>query len=205
MASAPCIKGSVFAGVVENAVKLVARGEITREELERRLEPDDVALLDQEIAVSGWYDIRSYDRLNALLLELEGGGEVKYYREQGRATARRLLEAGLYGQLEYLQRAAVARETSPQARYEAFGRDLRLLTSLSGSILNFSHWKARPDPEREFHYLIEVTDAADMPDSLCWRSDGFVNEMATMHGQPDLWAWERPHRDLVVFHMLRAA
>jgi hypothetical protein len=205
MASVPSIKGSVFATVVEGVAKLVARGEASGEELSRWLEPADVALLDQEILVSGWYDIRIYDRMNALLLDLEGGGDTEYYREQGRVTARRLLEAGFYAQFEYLHRAEVTRQTSPRARFEAFGRDLRLLTSLSGSILNFSRWKARPDPQREHRYVIEVSEASAMPDSLCWRSDGLINEMAAVHGQPDLWTWDRPHLDLVVFHMLRAA
>jgi hypothetical protein len=205
MAPVPSIKGSVFAGLVERVAKLAARGVVSEGELAGRLEPEDVALLGQEIVVSGWYDIRAYDRLNALLLDVEGEGDFEYYREQGRHTAQRLLDAGLYAQLEYLQRAEVARQTDPQARFEAFGRDLRLLTSLSGSILNFSRWSAKPDPENGQRYVIEVSEAGDMPESLCWRSDGFVNGMAAMHGQGDLWSWTRPRRDLVVFRMLRPA
>jgi hypothetical protein len=204
MASVPSIKGSVFAGVVESVAKLVAGGEISREELARRLDPGDLALLDQKIAVSGWYDIRAYDRMNAVLLDLKGGGDPQYFREQGRQTARRLLDAGLYGQLEYLQRAEVARQRDPRARFEAFGRDLRLLTSLSGSILNFSRWTAQRDPDQEDRYRIEVSEASEMPESLCWRSDGFVNGMASLHGEPDLWTWERLRPDLVLFRMLRS-
>lgn len=205
MAAIPSIKGSVFGAVVEDVSKLVDRGVLSREELARHLEPDEVALLDQPISVSGWYDIRAYDRMNALLLAVEGEGDPEYYRAQGRGTARRLLEAGLYGQLEYLNRAEVARQTDPNDRFKAFGRDLRLLTSLSGSILNFTRWTARPDPQRAHRYVIEVAEAAEMPESLCWRSDGFINGMAAMHGQDDLWGWKRARPDLVVFHMLRDA
>jgi hypothetical protein len=205
MASVPSIKGSVFAGLTENVAKLLARGDVAQAELSRWLEPEDVALLDEEIVVSAWYDIAAYDRLNRLLLHVEGNGDVEFFRDQGRQTARRLLEGGLYSQLEYLHRAQVTKQSDQQSRFEAFGRDLRLLTSLSASILNFSRWTARPDPSHEFRHIIEITDASQFPESLCWRSDGFVNEMASIHGEPDLWGWERPAQERIVFQMLRAA
>lgn len=203
MASVPSVKGSVFAAVVEDVAKLLARGELSKAQASRWLHSSDVELLNREIVLSRWYDIRSYERLNELLLEVEGNGSREYLRERGRQTARRLLEGGLYAQFEYLQRVEVARTRGRQARFEAFGRDLRLLTSLSASILNFSRWVSRPDPESEYRYLIEVSEAADFPEAFCWRCDGFINEMAYMHGEPDLWGWERPTRDLIVFRMLR--
>jgi hypothetical protein len=203
MAPVPSIKGSVFAGVVEDVAKALQGEGLSRSEASRWLEPGDLELLEQPIAVAGWYDIRSYDRMNALLLDLVGDGSHEFLREQGRNTARRLLEAGLYGQLEYLHRAQVSRHTEQRARFEAFGRDLRLLTSLSASILNFSRWSSRPDPQNEYRCLIDVTDCAAMPESLCWRSDGFINGMASVHGSADLWSWTRPAPDHVVFHMVR--
>lgn len=204
MSSTPSIKGSVMSGVVEAVAKLVGRGDLTREELARRLAPEDLALLDSNLLASSWYDIRSYDRMNAVLLEVEGQGDPEYYREQGRKTAQRLKDAGIYAQLEYLSRTGVAQHRDPKARYEAFGHDLRLLASLSASILNFSRWSSRPDPEHPDRYRLEVSEAEAMPESLCWRSDGFVNGMASIHGHEDLWRWTRPTRDLVLFHMLRA-
>ncbi len=62
----------------------------------------------------------------------------------------------------------------------------------------------KPDAERADRYVIEVSDAKDMPEALCWRSDGFVNEMATHHGDKDLWTWKREKPDLVIFRMTRA-
>jgi hypothetical protein len=203
MASLPSIKGSVFAGVVEDVNKLLARGGLSRADAARWLEPSDFAHLEDEIAIARWYDIRAYTRMNELLREVEGAGSHEYLRERGRQTARRLLEGGLYAQLEYLNRAAVARATGSAARFEAFGRDLRLLTSMSASILNFSRWTSKPDDALPGRYRIEVSEADDFPEVLCWRSDGFVNEMATQHGDADLWGWDRPRSDLVVFRMLR--
>ena len=81
--------------------------------------------------------------------------------------------------------------------------NLRKLTTLSGSILNFSHWQSKIDSEQPDRYLIEVTEAVEFPEVLCWRSDGFINEMASRHGEGDLWCWERPSQDRVVFRMVR--
>jgi hypothetical protein len=204
MTAKPSIKGSVFAGLVEDVNKLLARGAISRPESARWLAPEDFELLGEKILVSNWYDIQSYVRMNELLRDVEGAGSHEYLRERGRQTARRLLEAGLYSQLEYLHRTEVARATSAEARFEAFGRDLRKLTTLSASILNFSRWTAVPDPVESHRYRIEVSEARDFPEVLCWRSDGLVNEMANQHGHPDLWRWERERSDLIVFKMLRS-
>lgn len=202
MPGTPSIKGSVFGAVVEDVNKLRTRGGLRETDLDRWLRPEDRALLDEDILVSSWYDIGHYTRMSELLRDVEGGGDPEYLREAGRRTARRLLEAGLYAQLEYLHRAEVQRAEGARARFEAFGRDLRKLATLSGSILSFSKWTAVPEEDRT-RYRIDVTEAQDFPEVLCWRSDGFVNEMATQHGDPDLWTWERVSTDLVVFRMVR--
>jgi len=203
MAPVPSIKGSVFAGLVADVRKLVTGGKLSADELPRWLEPPDMDLLEQEIGLSEWYDITIYQRMSELLRDVEGRGSNEYLRELGRLTARRLLESGLYQQLEYLHRTALAKATDERARFEAFGRDLRLLTTLSGSILNFSRWTSKPDSKEAGRYVIEVTEARAFPEVLCWRSDGLINEMATQHGEPDLWRWERPKTDLVLFRMVR--
>jgi hypothetical protein len=200
--ASPAIKGSAFIKVVEDVSKLLARRAVSRTEAQRWLVPDDFPLLDKGVVISSWYDIRTYDRLSRLLLDVDGRGDPQYLRERGRATARRLLTQGLYAQLEYLQRTEASKLASPTARFEAFGRDLRLLTTLSSSMFNFSKWGARPDPSNERRYLIEVTEAHDFPEVLCWTSDGFVNEMgAQSRRNADLWTWERPAGDRIVFRM----
>ena len=203
MSKGACIKGSVFAAAVEDVNKLIIGGSLTRAEAGRWLEPPDFALLEAQISVASWYDIRCYDRMSCLLRDVEGDGRNEYLRDKGRLTARRLLEAGLYTQLEYLQRTEFSKQSSVQQRFRAFGSDLKRLNTLSASILNFSCWTARPDPEHAKRYVIEVSEATEMPETLAWRSDGFVNEMAAQHDTPDLWSWTRPRPDLVVFRMKR--
>jgi hypothetical protein len=85
------IKGSAFIKVVEDVAKLLARPALSRSEAERWLAPDDFGLLDKGVVISSWYDIRAYDRLSRLLLDVDGRGDPQYLRERGRQTARRLL------------------------------------------------------------------------------------------------------------------
>ncbi len=203
MSTTPSIKGSVFAEVVEDVNKLLERGEIPEEEITRWLLPEDRKLLSTPISISSWYDIRSYGRINELLRDAHGEGGNELLRSRGAATADRLLEAGLYAQLEFLHRTEVASTTDASARFAAFGRDLEKLNTLSRSILNFSRWRTRPDPDHASRYIIDITEAEPFPEVFCWRADGFVNQLANWHGEETLWTWDRPTRDRMVFRMLR--
>ena len=204
LVTVPSIKGSIFARGAEDVSKLVSSGKLTQAELRRMLSEGDLAVIAQPIAATSWYDVQIYGRLLDLLRIVEGRGENEYLRRRGAHSAEMLMKAGLYQQMEYLKRTEVAQKTDPQARFLAFGRDLRLLTSLHRSILNFSQQTARLDPDRPGYYVIECTDAAAMPEGLCWTTDGFMNRMARSHGHGDLWRWERPTPDRVVYRMLRA-
>lgn len=203
MPTVPSIKGSVFAALVEDIQKLLAAKRLKAEELTRWLNPKDLGYLEAPVQPFEWYDIRSYGRMSELLRDVEGGGSNEYLRKRGARNAKRLLEAGLYQQLEYTQRTLFARESEKNARFEAFGRDLGRLTTISASILNFGRTTHKPDNDRKMRWLIEITQANAYPEALVWASDGFTNEMARQHNTPDLWAWERPEPDRIVWHMTR--
>ena len=199
----PSIKGSVFVHLVEDTQKLLAAKRVKQEELSRWLKPKDLELFAERVQAHEWYDIRAYARFSELLRDVEGGGSNEYLRKRGAKNAKRLLEAGLYQQLEYTHRTLFVRESDKEARFLAFGRDLARLTTISSSILNFGRTAHKPDPDRKMRWLIEVTQAREYPDALVWASDGFTNEMARQHNSPDLWAWERPESDRIVWHMTR--
>jgi len=204
MPTVPSIKGSVFTRAVEDILKLVSAGTLARGDLERRLRPADVALLDQPVISSGWYDVMAYGRLLDLLRDVEGNGSNEYLRERGARSADALRKSGLYQQMEYLSRTQAAQQSDPEARFLAFGRDLRLITTLHRSIVNFGQQQVREDPEHSDRYVMEYVDVAPFPESLCWTTHGFVNRIAKPRYQPDLWRWERPVVDLIVFRMIRS-
>jgi hypothetical protein len=204
MPQAPSIKGGVFGLAVDDVRKLLKDGAISPHQAERWLDPLDFEVLDRPVSHVDWYDVQIYGRLLALLRDVEGKGSNDYLCQRGARSAERLLEAGLYQQLEYLNRTQLGRATDAKSRYEAFGRDLRLLTTVSASILSFSRWASQPDPEYADRYRIEVSQAEAFPEGLVWTSQGFMNRMATQHGEPDLWRGERVRTDLIVYRMIRA-
>jgi hypothetical protein len=200
----PSIKGSVFSGHAEQVLKLVSAGEISRDELSRRLEPGDIAILENPIHATQWYDIRVYERIVLLRRDVGGDESNACLQRYGAASAERLLEAGLYQQLDYLRRTQVAARQEAEARFLAFGRDLRLLVSLHSTVLNFSRVAVKVDPEWDDRYVIEHSDASAYPEVLCWTTQGFFNRMAAEHGDADLWFWERPSPDRVEYRMNRS-
>jgi hypothetical protein len=200
----PSIKGRILSVAIEDAQKLVAAGTVKRGELERWLRPEDLALFEKPLAPVDWYDIRSYARVCELLRDVEGEGRDEYLHARGFRTGERLLEGGLYAQLEYVTRMKVGSLREPIDRYQAFGRDLKLLVTISSSIMNFSKWSSRPDEDHELRYVIDVTEAADFPEVLGWTSLGFVNCMARAGGGgDDVWRWERVDAENLAFRMNR--
>jgi hypothetical protein len=204
MTTVASIKGSVFVRAVEDIGKLVSAGSLSRSELQRRLPATDLALLNQPVSPSSWYDVQAYGRLLEFLRDVEGEGRNEYLRERGARSAELLRQAGLYQQMEYLNRTQLAQQKDARARYLAFGRDLRLLTTMHGSLLNFGRQQVKDDPQHPDRYVTEYLDVAPYPEALCWTTDGFVNRMAKQHGMPDLWKWERPAQDLILFRMTRS-
>ncbi len=204
MAVIPSIKGSVFLGHVETLLKLIASGAIPRSELERRLQPEDIALLEAEILSSGWYDIRCYARIMELMRDVVGDGNNEFLVERGAASAERLIQMGIYQQLEYLKRMRLGELEDPRERFLAFGRDLRLLVSITSTLLNFGHPQVKPHPEHADRYVIEVSEASAYPDALGWATQGFNNRMAEEHGHPGLWRYRRLGPDRVCQQMTRS-
>jgi len=203
MPTLPSIKGSVFCAAVEDIQKLLAAKKLKQEELGRWLKPKDLTYLQSPVQPFEWYDIRSYARMIELLRDAEGRTSNDYLKQRGAKNAKRLLDAGLYSQLEYTRSTSFAREKDKRARFEAFGRDLRRLTTLNASILNFGRFEVKADPQHELRWMIDTIQAKEYPEALCWATEGFMNEMARQHGTPDLWSWKRPEPDLIQWRMNR--
>ena len=104
--------------------------------------------------------------------------------------------------MEYLNRMQVSGAEDAHQRFLAFGRDLRLLMSMQ--LHNFGNRSVRIDPAFSDRYIIEFADVESYPEALCWTTNGFVNAMARQHNEPDLWYWERPRPDLLLFKMKRS-
>src|SRR5215469_7404791 len=204
MSVPPSIKGTAFANVVSELHELVAAGKVTREVLARRLDPNDLAIINQPIQQSGWYEIRLYGELATLMEEVAGGPD--FSRQRGARSAEFLLKAGIYQQLEYVRTGGVRleRQRDAEGRFAAFGRDLRLITTFASSMHNHSRWEVKVDPEDTNRWMIEVTEAGAFPDAFIRGNEGFINRMSAEAGLKDLWRGERPRPDLIRYRMTRA-
>ena len=123
---AASIKGLAIAGLVEDLGDLVRGGSVAREELGKHLSEEELALLDEEFDAFRWYPIATYEALTtALFLTTRSGGEDQL-RARGEAAAERLLEKGLYQQLDALAEAST---WTP----ETYAWRVRLIASLQPS------------------------------------------------------------------------
>lgn len=203
MARIPSIKGSIVASHAEVLQKYLAKAQVPASVLARRFEPGELELLAGPIEATRWYDIRLYTRLLEFLRDYPGNGSNQYLIEAGRQSAENLIRAGIHQQLEYLRRTQHKERIDAAERFAAFGRDLRLLSSITGSILNFSEVTVVQDPEHRLRWMLQRADAREFPEVLCWTTQGFSNRMAEEHGAPDLWRWERPAPEVVRYRMNR--
>ena len=201
MTSTPSIKGASISSLVEDIAKLRDSGGIPTELLAERLTDADRELLDRPVNVASWYDIHSYRRMAELLCEVEGRRE-DLMRERGAAAAKRLAAAGLYQQMDTVASFDDDRQLDEDSRFQAYGRRLKLIATLSGAILNFADFRVLVDPDSPDRYCIEVHDAEAMPELLAYTSEGFINAMAqlgstedTTHKRPS-WKLERKARIL---------
>lgn len=200
MAKTPSIKGTVLVDLAEDVRKLIESGD---QEVDGGLTEDDRRTIEQGISQFSWYDVDFYARMMQLLRDVHGDGSNEYVIDRGRMRGRKLMEAGLYQQMEYLGRLQVSNAYTPQERFQAYGRDLRLLVTLSRSILDFTTWSVGPDPDAGDRHRIEVSDAERFPDILGYSTEGFIDAMSSVPGHKALWKYERVDRDRVVFRMTR--
>lgn len=195
----PSIKGSIFRGVVEEIRQLRESGRLGEAQLEGGLDETDLELLDQKILDASWYPMESYGRMLDLLCRHVGGGRPAYYAERGAANARRLMDAGMYSQLDLLERwrkdeEGVDPDRDAERLVSAYQSKLRLVVSLAGSIYNTGRWRVVPDPQHPRRVLIEIDDAGAYTDGMRYAIEGFLNECAktVRHGIGALYATERP-------------
>ena len=199
----PAIKGTLFSAVVADLNRLIEQGRISPEMLESRLEPEDIPLMDEKINPAGWYDIHAYHRIVELLCEVEGGGRENYWFERGVRAARRLMEAGIYHQMDYLGRTMVRGEIDPAARFNAFAKDMRLLLSIHASMLNFGDWRCVVDPDRGDRYRVEIRQIAGIPDGIFLAAAGMFNGMSEISRSTRTrhWEFDRVDPDFVILRM----
>jgi len=97
----PSVKGSVVKVAVDELRALVEKGRLLEDKLRDRLEPDFADVVREEpINIAAWYPASLYDALLHIFVDEIHVGEIERLAEGGRHAARKLSDAGFYGQLE---------------------------------------------------------------------------------------------------------
>lgn len=188
------IKGLAISSLVGDVRELVGAGGISEAEIGKQLVAEDLALLDEELDPFGWYPIECYERLTNALLHLTENDGIPWLRQRGAAAAGRLLEGGLYQQLDSLRDGFSWTPENSLAR-------MRLIVTLQGSLLNFSQWQVEADPDHEQRLRIVVTEAGAYPEVLRHVTDGFINGCDDAAGGGHAWESERVAPDRIVIRM----
>jgi len=203
----PSIKGSVFRGVVEDLLHHRQEGRVRPGEIDAELTARDRAFLEETLQDGSWYPIATYARMTDLLCAKVGGGRVEYYLERGARSAKRLLAAGLYSQLDFLSRWREQERSggggTPEAMLALYTSKLKLVISLAGAIYNVGRWEVVPDPRDALRVCIEIRDADSYSEGMRYAIQGFLNE-CTRAVRPDIEALfhtERPARDRILIEM----
>jgi hypothetical protein len=201
----PSIKGSLFKGGITDLRRLLDEGRVSEDEIGARLGAGSLAYLEGEILDLGWYPLDCYARLLQLLGDVEGAGDGKYFIERGRASARRLMDAGLYAQLDFLKRWKESLREDDRdepmliARYAS---SLKLVLSLSSHIYNVGRWSVEKDRSNPGRLWITVREASAYAEPLHLVIEGFLNECASMHTKASrLYTASRVPPDLILFRM----
>jgi hypothetical protein len=166
----PAIKGTAFLSAVSDLQTLIEAGAVRREQVEARLESEDLAILDAKILPGDWYPIDCYGRILELLGEIEGGGPA-YHVQRGRRAAERLLQSGIYRQLD---RAMEKREEKDKSSLIA------IMLTVGRSLYNFGAWELLPDRSEGDRLCFELRQVEALPENARLTIQGFV-EWAAQH------------------------
>jgi hypothetical protein len=166
----PSIKGTAFISAVTDLQALVEAGRIRPEQLEARLQSQDLAILEAKILPGDWYPIDSYGRIIDLLGEIEGGGAA-YHIQRGRRAAERLLHSGIYRQLD---RAMEQRQERDKTSLIA------IMLTVGRSLYNFGSWELLRDQSNERTLRFELRQMQALPENARLTIQGFV-EWAAQH------------------------
>ena len=180
------VKGTAIESVVADLNRLVQEGRISREELEAKLEAEDLEVLEQKIVPALWYPIGTYGRFVAMLFERDGQRSTEYLVERGRRAAERIKATGLYAQLS--------------AEREGWGDRIgKILVSLGPAMFKDSAWSFEVLATNPLRWRIEMRIPPSFPDLCRYSTQGFIDYLTKIYSGSTLVTSERSSPTLIVF------
>jgi len=188
------VKGIFVAGAVASVRKAIREGRLAREQVEARLDAQDVPFLDEKVDVGLWYPVQTLGHFLDVLADLSDEDREAAFIRIGRAAADMAAHTGRYGQLDPTRRAGES--ATEVLRYG------RLVTSVITAFYDFSRMSFGPDPSDPEAFQIDWYDVADLPESNRFCAQGFIERIAHHASHDDMIVKsQRPTPDHIVFTM----
>lgn len=170
VADAPSLKGVLMGKLVEDAKALFERNARDRERLEAGLTSETLVLLESKVELARWYPVERYTELTELLWREEGANQIEYLHRRGEDAMKRMMEKGLYQQLEFMTRREHLNRT--RVPRELIIRAVRLVGSLSGTLRNFGKDSWEWHPKHPNHMIHHIREASHFPEVMRIVNDG---------------------------------
>jgi hypothetical protein len=187
------VKGTLVLGAAVTVRRLRDRGHISPDQLAARLGATALRLIDEKIDIGRWYPLDAFCEILDTDWEVAGHRDPEYMREEGRRTADRLFESGIYQQLQFAERSGRAQAA------DNLIRQTKLITTISGSFFNFLTTDVRLNPEQRDSLEILYRNATGFSEALRYTTEGFMNQINKRQGSEKRWSSSRVRPDLVVF------
>jgi hypothetical protein len=202
--SGPQTKGLLLVPIAAEIRQFLQEGRISREDVEAELDLPVLKLLDGEISPISWYDGDTYPQLVQLLMKIEGyrPGDLSYVRQRGERAGRRLVESGLYQQLDYMKRRADEQKGAPLDR-KLFEQALRLINSVAAAFMKGGVWTLEEDPFCDDRLRFVLTDVDGMSEENAHATWGILIGITTAGGGGFSWLYDRPAPDRILYRMDR--
>ena len=185
----PAVKGTLFAAAIEELEALLEEGRVCRDELEVRLEAEDLEHVGSKPEPDAWYAIASYARLRDVADDKRARRRREDLVEQGRRVF-----SVLSGRGEYQEIASRIEDWG--GRFGFFG------ITIWSSFYNFMRWEFEETGRPGFFEVI-VSEARELPESERYRIQGFIEahtRFAT--GGPASVSSERTTSTQIVFSVV---
>jgi len=187
------VKGTLVLGAVVTVRRLRDRGRISSDQLAARLSAPALSLIDEKIDLGRWYPLDAFCEILDTDWEVAGRRDPEYMREEGRRTADRLFESGIYQQLQFAERSERAQAA------DNLIRRTKLITTITGSLFNFLTTDVRLNPDQRDALEIVYSNATGFSEALRYTTEGFMDQLNKRQGSDKRWSSSRVRPDLVVF------
>jgi hypothetical protein len=159
----PSIKGAAFCGTVARLPACLESGQVTEEQVELRLEAQDLRFLDEKIEPTLWYPIASAGRIDELVGDLSGQECEEYFVACGLEEVDTVFSKGVF-------------ETFIEGARKMEGRIGETLTRLASLGFNFGRWTYEEVSYGEFS--IQAREVAPLPESIRYTVQGLILGLA---------------------------